>query len=61
MKFTCRLLSFALATVLLSTLFATQGMAKQNNANVLLAQVYKRGIGVRQYLVSEKYDGVRAV
>jgi DNA ligase-1 len=61
MKFTCRLLIFSLATILISTLFATQSISKQNDANVLLAQVYKRGIDVRRYLVSEKYDGVRAV
>ena len=29
--------------------------------NVLLAQEYKTGIDVTQYLISEKYDGVRAV
>jgi DNA ligase-1 len=29
--------------------------------DVLLAQVYQRGINVRQFLVSEKFDGVRAV
>ncbi len=27
----------------------------------MLAEVYKRGIDVTQYLISEKYDGVRAV
>lgn len=29
--------------------------------DLLLAQVYQRGIDVRQYLVSEKFDGVRAL
>lgn len=46
MKFICRLLTFALGTMLMSTLFATQGIAKQNDTNVLLAQVYKHGIDV---------------
>jgi DNA ligase 1 len=29
--------------------------------DVLLANIYQRGIDVTQYLVSEKYDGVRAI
>jgi DNA ligase 1 len=29
--------------------------------DILLANIYKRGIDVQQYLVSEKYDGVRAI
>jgi len=36
-------------------------LAKQNDADILLANIYQRGIDVQQYLVSEKYDGVRAV
>jgi DNA ligase 1 len=36
-------------------------IAKQNTPNVLLAQEYKKGIDVTQYLISEKFDGVRAV
>ncbi len=35
--------------------------AAENIPNVLLAEVYKSGLDVQQYLVSEKYDGVRAV
>lgn len=35
--------------------------AKQSASDILLAQVYQSGIDVQQYLVSEKYDGVRAV
>lgn len=54
-------LLFVVASMLISTLFATQSLAKQHDTNVLLAQVYQRGIDVKQYLVSEKYDGVRAV
>ena len=33
----------------------------QNAPNVLLAQEYKTGLDVTQYLISEKYDGVRAI
>jgi len=36
-------------------------LAEQVTSDVLLAQVYQRGIDVRQFLVSEKFDGVRAV
>ena len=36
-------------------------LAKQNSPNVLLAQEYKSGVNVQQYLVSEKFDGVRAI
>ncbi len=32
-----------------------------NSPDLLLAQVYQRGIDVKQYLVSEKFDGVRAL
>lgn len=32
-----------------------------NSADLLLAQVYQPGIDVKQYLVSEKFDGVRAL
>lgn len=41
--------------------FAQAALAQQNNADILLAQVYQRGIAVEHYLVSEKYDGVRAL
>ena len=46
----------ALACAPFTTLFA-----KQNAPNVLLAQEYKAGIDLQQYLVSEKFDGVRAI
>lgn len=36
-------------------------LADQKTSDVLLAQVYQSGIDVRQFLVSEKFDGVRAV
>jgi DNA ligase-1 len=35
--------------------------AKQSVPEVLLAHVYQSGLDVTQYLVSEKYDGVRAI
>ena len=59
-----------LASAFFMRLFATQIIAKQNIASdktaakpseILLTQVYKSGINVRHYLVSEKYDGVRAL
>jgi DNA ligase-1 len=36
-------------------------LAKQDAPDVLLAQEYKTGLDVTQYLISEKFDGVRAV
>ena len=33
----------------------------KESGTVLLAEVYKHGINVQEYLISEKYDGVRAV
>lgn len=33
----------------------------KESGTVLLAEVYQHGIDVNQYLISEKYDGVRAV
>ena len=35
--------------------------AKQSVPDIVLAQIYQSGIDVQQYLVSEKYDGVRAI
>jgi 2-hydroxychromene-2-carboxylate isomerase len=61
MKHIHRLFIFSPTKLLLSALFVTQSIAKQNNTYVLLAKIYKRGIDVREYLVSKKYDGVRAV
>ena len=51
-------------------LFATQIIAEQKIASdktaekpseILLAQVFKNGTNIQHYLVSEKYDGVRAL
>ncbi len=61
MKSIRHLFLIVIASAVFLALFATQINAKQNDSNVLLAQVYQRGIDVKQYLVSEKYDGVRAV
>lgn len=53
--------------MVLSLLFSSQifadeaGRTKQKSPNILLAQIYQRGVDVQQYLVSEKYDGVRAI
>ena len=58
-----RLQSFfrLLSSTFLVLCFAQAALAQQNNADILLAQVYQRGIAVEHYLVSEKYDGVRAL
>lgn len=50
------------STFFLSLIFLTQPIfAKENAPDILLAQVYQSGIDVREYLVSEKLDGVRAI
>lgn len=36
-------------------------LSGQGIASVLLAMDYKKGVDIRQYLVSEKFDGVRAL
>ena len=61
MKLSRHLVLIAFASALCLSLLTTQGIAQQNTSEVLLAQVYQRGIDVQQYLVSEKFDGVRAV
>ncbi len=43
------------------TFLAQAIFAKENVPDILLAQVYKSGVDVREYLVSEKLDGVRAI
>ena len=67
---TLRSFLIGLASAFFMMLFATQIIAEQNIASdkaaakpseILLAQVYKSGINVQHYLVSEKYDGVRAL
>ncbi len=61
MKLTRHLVLIVIASALCLSILATQSLAQQNVSDVLLAQVYQRGIDVRQYLVSEKFDGMRAV
>lgn len=50
-----------LTAFFLLTFLAQPIFAKDNAPDILLAQVYKSGIDVREYLVSEKLDGVRAI
>lgn len=70
MKLSRHLLLTTILSAIFLLLFATQIVAKQNHADhktaqksseILLAKVYQSGINVRKYLVSEKFDGVRAV
>lgn len=50
------------STLFCAFIFLAQPIfAKENAPDILLAQVYKSGINVRAYLVSEKLDGVRAI
>lgn len=56
MQLTRRLFLIFLACLPCSTLFANE-----NAPQFLLAQQYKSDIDVTQYLISEKYDGVRAM
>ena len=56
MQLTRRLFLIFLACIPCSTLFANE-----NAPQFLLAQQYKSGVDVTQYLISEKYDGVRAM
>ena len=65
---TCKILSIVLRklffalllwTILAPTSLVTLSFAEDKN--VLLAEVYHSGVDVTQYLISEKYDGVRAV
>jgi DNA ligase 1 len=56
-----RLLLLALAVISFSVISTKPAYAKTGVPSLLLAQVYESGLDVTQYLVSEKYDGVRAV
>jgi DNA ligase-1 len=51
-----RIILFYISCLLLFSAHAKAGVPE-----ILLAQVYQSGLDVTQYLVSEKYDGVRAV
>ncbi|MEQ1488789.1 MAG: DNA ligase [Methylotenera sp.] len=61
MKKISHLCVIAIVCVLFLPLFAVECIAKQDESNVLLAQNYQAGSDVTQFLVSEKFDGVRAV
>ncbi len=52
-----------LLLMLLGALLSMQVLAAASNAPpaIVLAEVYRQGIDVTQYLVSEKYDGVRGI
>lgn len=52
---------FFTALFIVLTFLAQLAVAKEHAPDILLAQVYKSGIDVREYLVSEKLDGVRAL
>ena len=54
--FTRRGFLFVLASAPFASIYAKQGVPE-----ILLAQVYSQGIDVKQYLISEKLDGVRAI
>lgn len=52
-----------LIALLFTQLFSTQALSlepSQKPPQLLLAQNYQQGVDVKQYLISEKYDGVRA-
>lgn len=55
-QLTRRAFLFLIACAPLSTLLAGQAAP-----DVLLAKIYESGTNVQQFLVSEKYDGVRAI
>ena len=61
MKFSRRLFLTTIALTFFSLVFSGESVAKQNTPDVLLANIYQHGIDLQQYLVSEKFDGVRAV
>lgn len=61
MNLTRRLLIFALTCMAIFLFFTKESLANQNDTRVLLAQNYKAGVDVTHYLISEKFDGVRAV
>ena len=47
--------------ILTACVFYSPVFAAQQSPAFLLAQQYKSGINITQYLISEKYDGVRAM
>jgi DNA ligase-1 len=54
-------LVFAFFTSVMVSLAATAGAAHDSPPAIVLAEVYRQSIDPSKYLVSEKYDGVRAI
>ncbi len=61
MKFIGCLFLIAIACAPFAQLHAQPKTANQTSPDILLAQDYQAGIDVQQYLISEKFDGVRAI
>ncbi len=55
------LLLMLFSSIIYYSIFPAKAFAAEDAPQFLLAQQYKSGIDVTQYLVSEKYDGVRAI
>jgi DNA ligase 1 len=56
MQMMLRVILLLIASLIFSNLYAKEAVPE-----ILLANVYQSGLDVSQYLISEKYDGVRAV
>jgi DNA ligase 1 len=61
MQFTRQLFLRLLFLIFLTCATFSTLFAAENAPQFLLAQQYKSGVDVTQYLISEKYDGVRAM
>jgi DNA ligase-1 len=62
----CRSLLLALNAILLAGMLflapsITHSASQQKSPQLLLAKIYQPGMDIRLFLVSEKYDGVRAI
>ena len=60
-KWFAALLLYFFATQIYAKNLNDEPLANKRAEQILLAQVYRSGIDISQYLVSEKYDGVRAL
>lgn len=54
-------LVFVFFTSVMVSLTATAEAARDSPPAIVLAEVYRKSIDPSKYLVSEKYDGVRAI
>lgn len=54
-------MQFKLILLLTLLFLPTAGLLAKAVPEILLAQIYSQGVDVKQYLVSEKLDGVRAI